>query len=120
MDYDITIPANKDYVFVKVNRDITKPFAEEYTKAAIEIGKKNGRFKLLVDVRGRSSSSGALGKYQFAHEGSVKVGLTRAWKIVVLRDKDKIDMQFLETVMQNAGYNYRVLSSEEEAIEWLK
>jgi hypothetical protein len=120
MDYEITRPAKKDYLIIKVNRDISKPFAEEYTKAATEHGKKNGLTKLLIDVRGRSSLSGTLGKYTFAYEDGKKVGLTSDWRVVVLRDKDKTEMDFLETVMQNAGYNYRVLASEEQAIEWLE
>ena len=120
MDYEITRPANKDYLLIKVNRDISKPFAEEYTKAATELGNENCIFKLLVDVRSFSSSSSVMDKYSFAYESGKKIGLTHAWKVVVLRDEDKTDMQFLETVMRNAGYNYRVLTNEEEAIAWLE
>ena len=120
MAYDITIPADKNYVLVKVNRDITKALAVEYTKSATEVGKKSNLSKFLIDVRGRSSLSGVMGKYEFAYEDGEKVGLTRTMKVVVLRDKEKKDMQFLETVMRNAGFNYRVLANEREAIDWLE
>jgi hypothetical protein len=119
MSYNITIPVNKDYVLVRVNRDITKALAMEYTKFATEVCKKNNLSKLLVDVRGQSSLSGVMGKYEFAYKDGEEVGLTRDMKVVVLRDAEKTDMQFLETVMRNAGFNYLVIANEEEAIDWL-
>ncbi len=66
------------------------------------------------------SLSGASGKYAFAYSDGVKMGLTRYWQVALIRDVEDTETQFLETVMCNAGFNYRVLTCEEETLAWLK
>lgn len=120
MNYLVNVPEGRSYVLVKVNCDVTKDVAGAYTKDATKLCRELGLCCILVDVRGYSSLSGVMGKYEFAYRDGAKMGLTPSLKIVVLRDEGREDMQFLETVMNNAGFNYRVLVSEEAAIAWLE
>jgi hypothetical protein len=120
MDYEVKISEQKTYVYVRPHKNVTKRLAESYTRDATEMGLKHGIHRLLVDHRGISSVSGTLGKYEFAYENGQKVGLTLDWKIALLRDKDAVEIQFLETVMRNAGYDFRIFTKKEQAIDWLE
>lgn len=120
MDYDITISEQKTYVYVRPHKNVTKRLAESYTRDATEMGSHYGVHRLLVDHRGISSVSGTMGKYEFAYENGQKVGLTLDWKVALLRDKDEAEIQFLETVMRNAGYDFRIFNKKEEAVDWLE
>jgi hypothetical protein len=59
-------------------------------------------------------------KYRYAYQEAAKFGLSRQWKIVVLKDPDDRSPDFLETVMVNNGYMFRVFADEKTAIVWLR
>ena len=120
MSFDIFIPAEGSYIRVKLNEDITKPLAMKYTRAASELGTTHRINRLLIDARGFRSKSEVIDKYDFAHEAVGKLGITRAWKVVILNDRDEEEMKLFETIMRNVGYNYRILDCEETALNWLQ
>ena len=70
-------------------------------------------------MRGRISRSGTLGKYRYAHAVANQSGLTRDWKVALLKDRGDETPDFLETVMVNAGYAFLIFEDEEEAFDWL-
>jgi hypothetical protein len=39
--------------------------------------------------------------------------------VALLIDRENTDLHFLETVMQNAGYNFQLFEKENVVIEWL-
>ena len=119
MEYDLKLSQCESYVFVRPFVNVTKNLAHLYTREAISLGNTLGISKLLVDVRGLVSLSGAMGKYAFAHGDGKRIGLTHLWQVALIYDEGNEDIKFLETVMRNAGYNYRVFGDESQARAWL-
>lgn len=120
MDFDLFISAQKSFLVVRPRTDITSILAAAFTKAAVEMGLKNNIHRHLLDVRGFTSVSGIVGKWEFANLEVKKLGLPRFWKIAALYDEGDMEVPFIETAMQNAGYNYRVFTCEKEAVAWLE
>ena len=120
MGFVISIPENKDYVLVRLQTDVSKELAMAFTRGATSLAKENDIMKILIDIRGFDSVSKVVEKYEFAYDAGLKLGLTPQWKVAMIRDEDKEDMQFFETVMRNAGFNYRMYTDEKEALTWLE
>lgn len=74
----------------------------------------------LIDIRGTKSVSSVVEKYNFAYKDTVKIGLPRHWKYAFLKDRDDKSLEFIELVMSNAGYLFRIYNDEREAIDWLE
>ena len=119
MDYVISISEDKTYMSVRLRANITKDLAIAFTKEVTSLGREKGLKKFFLDLRGFASESGVLEKYEFAYEMGIKLGLTPEWKVALLRDEARIEMQFFETVMRNAGFDYRMFTNEDEALTWL-
>ena len=119
MAYDISISEDKTYVSVRLRANVTKDIAIGFTKEAASRGKTAGLKKIFIDLRGVKSESGVLEKYEFAYEVGIHLGLTPEWKVCMLRDEERSEMQFIETVMRNAGFDYRMFTDEDEAFTWL-
>ncbi|PLY12542.1 MAG: hypothetical protein C0624_00700 [Desulfuromonas sp.] len=119
MAYTIQTSQNIDYILVKVEMDVTIDIASEFAKKATSEGTIVGINKMLIDIRGHKSATTFMEKYAFAHGRAERVGITRSWKICLLCDSGDERTVLLETVMRNAGYNYKVAYSESHALDWL-
>jgi hypothetical protein len=73
----------------------------------------------LVDIRGTSSVSSVMDKYDFAYKKTKEVSLPRHWKYAFIKDPDDKSLEFIETVMRNAGYQFCVFEDEGDAVNWL-
>ena len=51
---------------------------------------------------------------------TAKIGLPHHWKYAFIKDLDDDSLEFIETVMLNAGYSFRTFEDENEAMTWLK
>jgi hypothetical protein len=120
MNFNISVSELKTYLFVRPRANITSRLAIAFTKTAVDMGQKINIHKHLIDVRGLSSVSGVVGKWEFANIEVKKIGLPRFWKIAALYDDGDSEVPFIETAMQNAGYNYRVFTNKKETVAWLE
>lgn len=121
MDYKVSISENNRYLIVRVFKDVTNELALRFSRDAAALGDEKGIRKLLVDERGWGSLSSVLQKHDFAHGEAEGTGLTRVWRVAILKDpEDRRDVDFLETVMRNAGFNFRLFTDESEAKRWLE
>ena len=118
MDYKATLSPNGDYVLVRVLKDVTTELAFRFLKDGARLGEEHDLRKMLVDERGAPSKTSVLEKYTFAHERK-DVPVTRDWRIAMIKDPDNKAVDFLETVMLNAGYTFRIFINENQAITWL-
>lgn len=119
MDFEICIPRRKPHVRVKLKQNITKSRAEQFMKEATALGMQKNVRKLIVDLRGFSSESSIADKYSYAHREANTPALGHFLKTALLADEVTKDLTFMETVMQNAGFNFRLFTNETKAITWL-
>ena len=121
MQYELDHLKDQNYVTVKVtclqglSLDTAIRFTGEYT----DLGARLNTKKCLIDMQGITSTSGVIGKYQFAYIEARKAGLTPDWKIALLKDADDETPDFIETVMNNAGYRFKVFTEKSDAVQWL-
>ena len=120
MDYEVALAENGTYVCVRVMTAITAELAMQFVRDAFELGRQHGIRKLLADERGCRSLSSISEKYAFAYSKGQEIGLSAEWQIALLEDEDNASVEFLETVLLNAGYNCRIFSDEDRAIAWLE
>lgn len=86
----------------------------------LKLGDKESVLGCLLDIRGTKSISSAVDKYNFAYEKANLIGLPHIWRIALLKDPADDSPDFIETVMQNAGFSFKIFESEPEAIGWIK
>ena len=119
--YEIGRSPDETYLYARAFQqpypaDLALRLAGEF----IEIGENPGVVGCLIDIRGTTSVSSVVEKYQFAHSDAQVVGLPHHWRIAFLVDHADGSLDFIETVMTNAGYAFLVFEDECEAISWLK
>jgi len=120
-DYEIGISPDKTFVYAQAFR---QPYTLELALAVARelnpLGKKFGVLGCLIDIRGTKSVTSNFEKYEFAQKQANHVGVPRHWRIALLKDADDDSPNFLETVMKNAGYSFKIFKDKLRAIEWLK
>jgi hypothetical protein len=119
MDYEVSIPQDRKYVLVKVNRPMTTELGIECGKAATTLGKNNDIKRFLFDLRDAPNIETVLPNYEFAYKGLESFGFPRDSRSVLLTRPDDRSHDFMETVFVNAGYYVRIFSDENAAIAWL-
>ncbi len=120
MDYEVTISDSGNYVRVQVLSDISADVATRFARDAFKLGERNSICKLLVDERGVQSLSSVYDKYSFAHGHGKALGLNHSWRIAVLKNRDNTKVDFMETVMANAGFLFRTFIDGDNAVAWLE
>ncbi len=119
--YEIGSSSDQTYVYARAFR---KPYTAEIAltlaEELVHIGEKSGALGCLIDIRGTTSVSSVVEKYEFAYEKATVAGLPRHWRYAFLIDHGDDSPDFIETVMKNAGYMLNVFEDEREAIDWLK
>jgi len=120
VDYQIAISEDKQYIRVRVSNAVTVGLAKRIFRCASELTEQDSICRLLIDVRGYTNLLGVIDGYEFANGGADKAGLTRKWQIAVLTNPSETAFDFLETVMMNAGFCFRVFTQEDEALAWVK
>lgn len=119
--YDIGISPDGMFYHVRAFRvPYTANLALEVAREIINLGDKIGILGCIIDIRGTTSISSVLEKYQFANEKASLVGLPHHWKYAFLKDQTDESPNFIETVMQNVGFSLKIFKDEREAIDWLK
>ena len=74
----------------------------------------------LIDIRGTKSVTSVVDKYVFAYNKTKELGLPYHWKYAFIKDQGDDSLQFIETVMHNAGYLFRTFGEESIAVDWLR
>ena len=119
--YEIGSSSDGTYVYAQAFRvPYTMKLALTLADELVLLGEKLGVLGCLIDIRGVTSVSSVTDKYQFAYKKSKAAGLPRRWRFAFLKDHGDDSPEFIETVMINAGFMFRVFEDEREAIGWLK
>ena len=118
MDYTTRLAANRIYVETRIYSPVTKELALKSQTDANDLAAKHDLTRFLVDVRGISTQTGALGDILVAEE-LPKTGLPLSSRIAILVSPDDDQHDFIETAAQNRGIILQVFKHDGDAIAWL-
>ena len=117
--FEVGCSDDQSYIYVRVLSPVTLELALSFTDDFTRLGTELNIYCCLIDIRGTRSRSGTLGKYQYAYKEAKAHGLTKRWKMALLKDGEDRTPNFLAVVMQNAGYTFQIFSREDAAVDWL-
>lgn len=119
--FEIGISADGAYLYAhKFQQPYTYEIAQEVMKNFIYQGRELEILGCLIDIRGIQSVSSAADKFFFAREKAAAAQLPQYWRYAFLVDQNDDSINFIETVMRNAGYMFQIFEDESLAIDWLK
>ena len=119
-DYNITFCKERKSVFLQVSNAVTLQLAVSFTTDLSALVKKLNFSRIVIDIRNSKSISSASDKYSYAHEKAELCGLSQSWKIALIKEIDDSSPDFLETVMINAGYKFKIFTNQDAALSWLE
>ena len=119
--YETGISPDGTYLYARsFQLPYTAELAQMLAEELVPLGEKLDVLGCLIDIRGTTSVSSVVDKYEFAYKKTGVVGLPHHWKYAFLKDHGDTSLEFIELVMQNAFYKFQVFEEEREAIDWLK
>jgi len=119
MDYEMTISEDNQYIRIRVMSDITIDLVERFSRDASELSEQANIHRILSDERGVKSLTNVAQTHAFAHKSWRGPGPRPGWRIAVLKAPDGTEYDCVETVMVNAGFEFRIFDEEDEAVAWL-
>jgi hypothetical protein len=85
--YEVGMSADGTYVYVRnIRQGITLDLALSFTRDFTALGESSDIRRCLIDVRGTTSIAGVMGMYDYAYNKAVTAGLTRKWRVALLKD----------------------------------
>jgi len=119
-----TIEYNRTLRIVEVTYTgrFTAQESKESAAKAIALGKKHGDADALVDATEAELAVSILDLLALPDRHYVAEEMSRRIRVAVVPPhllKDKKDVEFYETACLNRGWQVRLFSSRDEAIEWL-
>lgn len=120
MSYEISLPENRKYVYVRVTEAITIELARRFSKDSAVLGRKHNLNRFLFDVREARNVARTLLNYQFVHKEMAALDLDKAARSAILVSPADKSHDFVETLARNAGYNVRLFTDAAAAIGWLE
>ncbi len=118
-EYIIRLSDDKTYLIVDVRTDITAETTLKITRETSKIADKYGISCFLFDLRVVNNSWQIWENYQFAQELE-KYGRKREDKVALVIESGNSSHYFIETVTVNQGFNTRLFSDYNSALEWFR
>ncbi|TVO51391.1 hypothetical protein [Denitromonas halophila] len=119
MGFTLSLSACGHFVLCRVSEDVTLDLIRQAALDATAFGDAHGTQGFLFDARGTRNVESIFRNYQFAHEELPTLGVNRAASFAVLIDPDDRSQNFLETAVQNAGFDMRLFTDPDKAAHWL-
>jgi hypothetical protein len=119
--YKTGISPDETYLYARAFQlPYTFELAQTLAGELILLGEKLDVLGCLIDIRGTTSVSSVIEKYEFAYKKARVAGLPRRWRYAFLKDHGDDSLEFIELVMQNAAYMFQVFEDERKAVDWLR
>lgn len=120
MSYEISISETETHVVIRVDEPMTIELAREVATKAADRSAECGLNKYVCDVRKAPNVESVLANYQWARKDMAALGLDKEARFAILASPDDDSHDLVETVMRNAGYNVRLFTSKDAAVEWVE
>jgi len=122
MPYELSFKHEPDYLYVQATGKRTIENIIALVRDSFTVADKHGYSKVLLDIRGMA---GGLKPFETFNLGSKD--MAKLWRGLGLPKVSVIDLEinrerfkFMETVLVNAGLNFRFFTDADEAMEWLE
>ena len=122
MNWEIKYMQKEGVVYIKTSGTLTDVNEnKKMISEALAEAEKHGATKALLDDRDLTLKVGTVDIY-YMPEAFENLGVTREYKVaMVLADaaKDDEGFKFYETRAANLGYNHRLFTDPDTALDWL-
>ncbi len=120
MYYTIQPAADGDYILIEVRGVIDRKHATRITLESHALGRELGFRKYLMDLTDAVNQEPANEQYQYAnHNLNTIEGLDHYALCAALVDPADHSHDFIETVIRNAGFNFRLFRDHLQAMAFL-
>ena len=121
MEYEITTSDCKTYLHIRVNEPVTADLLYDFIGKTAQQADTYRIDHFLFDLRRADNRTDVFSHYDMAYHQAKKMGFKTNSKhaLLVIRS-NKDDYAFVETILNNAGYQSRMFTDEISAIEWLE
>ena len=120
MDYNVSVSDNGTFILVKVNKPMTIELARRAGVDATELGERHNIKKYLFDLRDAPNIEMGVPNFIFANEEMDNFGFPKNARSALLTDPSDTSHDFMEIAQQNAGFDTRLFTNENQAVAWLK
>ena len=121
MVYDVFVSDNKKYVHVCVNRPVTADVLNGFVSETAVKAREHKVGNYLFDLRNSPNRASFFDHYKIVYKRAIELGYILGSKhAIVLNAEDIPDYQFVETILNNAGFDARIFTNEKDAVEWLE
>ena len=108
----------KQYVRLVMSGSMTR---DDYERSSVQLSsvlEENGRKRLLVDTRQRTSELSTTGDYDFTKQ--LPSRFPPGTRLAILFAPDKVqNLNFVQTVARNRGLSLMLFDDDVEAVGWL-
>ena len=120
MSHTITVAEGNEYILLAVDGIVNRSTAMRYNLEAAALGKKLGIRRFLVDFSAARNTDTVLDQYNFAYKDMPQAEhLDRVARVAVLVAENDHSHDFVETLLQNAGFNVRLFNQKDLALNYL-
>lgn len=105
-------------LYVKTRGILTRENANTMVKELVAAMTRHQCYKQIID---HSSTDITLSVVDYYDRPNIneQLGISRSWKIAMVFKPHNENIQFMETVFRNRGYEFRGFISLEEAKDWI-
>lgn len=119
MDYSVEVAGENKFVLLTIRGEITSESGMVSNEAAYKLGREKRINKYLVDITQARNVDNIANNYNFAYKDMKNELFDRFSKVAFLVHSEDHSHDFIELVLQNAGYIVKLFRVKEEALEFL-
>jgi len=120
MKYDVSVSDNKRYIRIRVNEPVTADVLKGFISETANKTKEYKVNKFLFDLRNSPNRTSPSIHYEFVYKRVEELGFVHGSKhAIIVKTEDIPDYHFVETILDNAGFNGKIFTDERKAIEWI-
>lgn len=119
MNYEVKVSEDKTFVWHLPHEDISMQLAFEMSRDAIRLARANNIYRFLSDVRGIRNIDNLSMNFDFVYTKLEEIGYLLSDKIAIVHDADDHSHDFIIQVSFNQGYQIKLFTTIQEAIDWL-
>lgn len=120
MNYTLQASECGRYIHVTYHGAINRAIGVQVNQEAAELGKQLDIHLYLMDFVDARNVDGILEQYHFAHSDMQHADeIERSATVAVLVTENDHSHDFVETVLQNAGFQVKLFTDREQAIHYL-
>lgn len=119
-NYVVSIPDGTSWVHIEVHGSISADLLRMMLLESIDLAHRHHLCDFFYDGSDSENGVSILKQYQFVHQDLEEYGFDQRSKMAMLINAEDSSRDFIETVLRNEGYNFRLFTDRTEATSWLQ